>query len=69
MVAAFIWWYVTLVKQNQQIAEVQYGVMQTSDPNLVQKTHAIEDFQLRKNKQYLGEGLTILFLFLFFLFI
>ena len=64
MVAAFIWWYVTLVKQNQQIAEVQYGVMQTSDPNLVQKTHAIEDFQLRKNKQYLGEGLTILFLFL-----
>jgi len=64
MVAAFIWWYVTLVKQNQQIAEVQYGVMQTSDPNLAQKTHAIEDFQLRKNKQYLGEGLTILFLFL-----
>jgi len=64
MVAAFIWWYVTLVKQNQQIAEVQYGVMQTSDPNLVQKKHAIEDFQLRKNKQYLGEGLTILFLFL-----
>ena len=64
MVAAFIWWYVTLVKQNQQIAEVQYGVMQTNDPNLAQKTHAIEDFQLRKNKQYLGEGLTILFLFL-----
>jgi len=64
MVAAFIWWYVTLVNQNEQIANVQYGVMQTSDPNLVQKVHAIEDFQLRKNKQYLGEGITILFLFL-----
>lgn len=64
MVAAFIWWYVTLVNQNEQIANVQYGVMQTGDPNLVQKVHAIEDFQLRKNKQYLGEGITILFLFL-----
>jgi signal transduction histidine kinase len=64
MVAAFIWWYVTLVNQNEQIANVQFGVMQTNDPNLAQKTNAIVDFQIRKNKQYLGEGLTILFLFL-----
>ena len=64
MVAAFIWWYVTLVMQNNQIANVQYGVIQSNDPALVQKVNAIQDFQLRKNKQYLGEGLTILFLFL-----
>ena len=64
MVAAFIWWYVTLVNQNEQIANIQYGVMQSNDAALNQKVHAIEDFQSRKNKQYLGEGLTILFLFL-----
>jgi signal transduction histidine kinase len=64
MVAAFIWWYVTLVMQNEQIANVQYGSIQSSDPALTQKVNAIQDFQLRKNKQYLGEGLTILFLFL-----
>lgn len=64
MVAAFIWWYVTLVNQNEQIANVQYGVMQTSDPNLAKKSLAIQDYQQRKNKQYLGEGLTILVLFL-----
>jgi two-component system sensor histidine kinase CiaH len=64
MVAAFIWWYVTLVKQNDQIANVQYGTMQSNDPFLTQKVHAIQDFQIRKNKQYIGEGLTILFLFL-----
>ena len=64
MVAAFIWWYVTLVNQNEQIANIQYGVMQSNDAALSQKVHAIEDFQSRKNKQYLGEGLTILFLFL-----
>jgi two-component system sensor histidine kinase CiaH len=64
MVAAFIWWYVTLVKQNDQIANVQYGSIQSNDPFLAQKVNAIQDFQLRKNKQYIGEGLTILFLFL-----
>ncbi len=64
MVAAFIWWYVTLVNQNEQIANIQYGVMQSNDAALNQKVDAIEDFQSRKNKQYLGEGLTILFLFL-----
>lgn len=64
MVAAFIWWYVTLVKQNNQIANVQYGTIQSNDPFLAQKVNAIQDFQLRKNKQYIGEGLTILCLFL-----
>jgi two-component system sensor histidine kinase CiaH len=64
MVAAFLWWYVTLVKQNDQIANVQYGSIQSGDPALANKVHAIQDFQLRKNKQYIGEGLTILFLFL-----
>ncbi len=64
MVAAFLWWYVTLVKQNDQIANVQYGSIQSGDPSLANKVHAIQDYQLRKNKQYIGEGLTILFLFL-----
>jgi signal transduction histidine kinase len=64
MVAAFIWWYVTLVNQNEQIANIQYGVMQTNDPAFVQKSQAIQNYQLRKNKQYMGEGLTILCLFL-----
>ncbi|NDD17096.1 MAG: sensor histidine kinase, partial [Chitinophagia bacterium] len=34
------------------------------DPSLASKTHAIKDFQLRKTKQFIGEGLTILVLFL-----
>lgn len=64
MVAAFIWWYVTLVNQSEQIANVQFGAIQYNDPNLSKKVQAIQDFQLRKNKQYIGEGLTILCLFL-----
>ena len=64
MIAAFLWWYVALDKQNDQIANVQYGTFQSNDPALAQKVHAIQDYQLRKQKQYIGEGLTILFLFL-----
>ncbi len=64
MVVAFIWWYVTLVNQNEQLAKVQYSVILKNDNRFVEKSQAIENFQNRKNTQYLAEGLTILFLFL-----
>jgi signal transduction histidine kinase len=64
MVAAFIWWYVALVHQSEQIANVQFGAIQSNDPALSNKVQAIQEYQIRKNKQYIGEGLTILCLFL-----
>lgn len=64
MVAALLWWYVALVKQNDQIANIKFGTFQSNDPAISQKVADIQDFQLRKSKQYIGEGLTILFLFL-----
>ncbi|NBT07839.1 MAG: sensor histidine kinase [Chitinophagia bacterium] len=64
MIAAFIWWYVSLEKQNNEIAAIKFQSIQLSDPSLASKTHAIKDFQLRKTKQFIGEGLTILVLFL-----
>ncbi|MEN9381334.1 MAG: hypothetical protein RI940_215 [Bacteroidota bacterium] len=64
MVAALFWWYVALVKQNDQIANIKFGTFQSNDPAISQKAAEIQDFQLRKSKQYIGEGLTILFLFL-----
>jgi len=64
MIAAFIWWYVSLEKQNNEIAAIKFQSIQLSDPSLSAKTHAIQDFQLRKTKQFIGEGLTILVLFL-----
>lgn len=64
MIAALLWWYVALVKQNNQIANIQFGSFQSNDPGLFKKVQSINDYQLRKSKQYIGEGLTILFLFL-----
>jgi signal transduction histidine kinase len=64
MIAAFIWWYVSLEKQNNEIAAIKFQSIQTSDPSLGAKTNAIQDFQLRKTKQFIGEGVTFLLLFL-----
>ena len=64
MIAAFIWWYVSLEKQNNEIAAIKFQSIQLSDPSLAAKTHAIQDFKLRKTKQFIGEGVTILLLFL-----
>ena len=64
MIAAFIWWYVSLEKQNNEIAAIKFQSIQLSDPSLAAKTHAIQDFQIRKTKQFIGEGLTFLLLFL-----
>ena len=64
MIAAFIWWYVSLEKQNNEIAAIKFQSIQLHDPSLGAKTQAIQNFQLRKTKQFIGEGLTILVLFL-----
>jgi signal transduction histidine kinase len=53
-----------LEKQNNEIAAIKFQSIQINDPSLKAKTHAIQDFQLRKTKQFIGEGLTILVLFL-----
>ena len=64
MIAAFIWWYVSLEKQNSEIATVKFQSIRTDDPALYVKVKAIEAFETRKTKQYIYEGVTFLFLFL-----
>jgi signal transduction histidine kinase len=64
MIAAFIWWYVSLEKQNSEIATVKFQSIRTDDPALYEKVKAIEAFEARKTKQYIYEGVTFLFLFL-----
>jgi K+-sensing histidine kinase KdpD len=64
MIAAFIWWYVSLENQNAEIASVKYESIRADDPAIYAKVKSIESYEERKKYQYLGEGLTFLFLFL-----
>lgn len=64
MIAAFIWWYVSLERQNNQIAAAKLESIQSSDPALLVKQESIKSYQERKTNQYIGEGFTFLLLFL-----
>ena len=64
MIAAFIWWSISLENQNKEIALVKVQSIKRDDPSFFQKVQDIQAFQNRKTKQYIGEGLTFMFLFL-----
>jgi two-component system sensor histidine kinase CiaH len=64
MVAAFIWWYVALVKQNEMLTATKIETLVASGKVDQQHIATIEAFAVRKTKQYIGEGLTFLMLFL-----
>lgn len=64
MVAAFIWWYVSLEKQNDQITQIKLEQLQSDPKADVSQYQALINYQERKRKQFLGEGITFLFLFL-----
>ncbi len=64
MVAAFIWWYVALVKQNELLTATKIETLVAKGDVDRQHIESIEAFSARKTKQYIGEGVTFLFLFL-----
>ena len=64
MVAAFIWWYVALVKQNDLLTATKIETLVAKGAVDQQQIATIEAFATRKTKQYIGEGLTFLLLFL-----
>ena len=64
MVAAFIWWYVALVKQNELLTATKIETLVATGKVDKQHIESIEAFSVRKTKQYIGEGVTFLFLFL-----
>jgi signal transduction histidine kinase len=64
MVAAFVWWYVSLEKQNDQITKIKIEKLQATNGTNATSYQELLNYQERKRKQFLGEGITFLFLFL-----
>ncbi len=64
MVAAFVWWYVSLEKQNDQITQIKIEKLQATNGTNAASYQELLSYQERKRKQFLGEGITFLFLFL-----
>jgi K+-sensing histidine kinase KdpD len=64
MVAALIWWFIALEKQNQLITSIRLTELKKDDPNYLNKVAFIENASKRKTFQYIGEGSTFLVLIL-----
>lgn len=60
ILAALIWWYIALQKQNTQMANLLFNEISQTDPKRAQKMAKIEAARKRKISQYTGEGVTFL---------
>lgn len=64
MVAALVWWFIALEKQNRDITQIRLSELIKDDPAYVEKYSRITEAQQRKTAQYAGEGITFLALIL-----
>ena len=64
IIAALVWWFISLEKQNKQMFTYQLEQLKKDDTFFIQKYLAIEAASKRKTSQYIGEGTTFLLLIL-----
>lgn len=64
IVAALIWWFIALERQNKDITSIRLLELLKDDPKYLEKVEQIEAARKRKTAQYIGEGSTFLALIL-----
>jgi signal transduction histidine kinase len=64
MVAALIWWFIALDKQNKMISNIRLSELKHDDPNYYRNALNIENAASRKTIQFISEGTTFLVLIL-----
>ncbi len=62
IMAALVFWFISLNSQNNKIMELKLGEVAKNDPLYQQKIDEIHDEQRRKSAQYIGEGATFFLL-------
>jgi len=62
ILAALIFWFIALNRQNIQLSRYRLDMIDVDDPLHEQKQHKIEISKNRKTTQYIGEGIAFLLL-------
>lgn len=62
ILAALIWWFVALNRQNHQMAEYEMEQLQKTDTDYQANFDRITSLEKRKTAQYIGEGVTFFLL-------
>lgn len=60
IVAAWVWWFISLEKQNKQMFDYRSAQLNKDDPAYTQKLFEINDQRERKTAQFISEGITFL---------
>ena len=64
IIAALVWWFISLENQNTLMFEYRIVELDKDDPSYTQKHWQLSDERHRKTMQYIGEGSTFLLLIL-----
>jgi len=62
ILAALIWWFIALNRQNKLMMKYETEQLQPTDKNYQAKYNEIKSLEKRKTTQYLGEGVTFFLL-------
>ena len=62
ILAALIWWFIALTRQNQLMTQYEMEQLQPTGKNYQVELDKIKSLEKRKTAQYLGEGVTFLLL-------
>jgi two-component system, OmpR family, sensor histidine kinase CiaH len=62
IIAALVWWFIALNRQNNQMTSYKLSELKLDDPNYIVAQAKLLDAQKRKTAQYIGEGLTFFLL-------
>lgn len=62
ILAALIWWFIALNRQNMQMSQYEIEQLHQTDPAFQSKVAEIKNLEYRKTAQYWGEGLTFFLL-------
>lgn len=62
ILAALVWWFIALSRQNRQMAQYEIQQLNKTDSGYHASVHEIRSLQKRKTTQYLGEGITFFLL-------
>jgi K+-sensing histidine kinase KdpD len=62
ILAALIWWFIALNRQNKLMTKYEMEQLQPTDKNYQAKYNEIKSLEKRKTAQYMGEGITFFML-------
>ncbi len=62
IMAALIWWFISLEQQNNQMMQLRLSEISRTDVAYTQKAAVIRQIQQRKHAQYVGEGIIFMML-------